>query len=45
VHDDRFKGFERRHLPAKRGDLLLQADRFGLRQLALLAISRLSAAM
>jgi hypothetical protein len=25
----RFKGFERRHLLAKRGDLLLQADRPG----------------
>ena len=40
VHD-RFKGFERRHLLAKRGDLLLQADGLGLRQLALLAVSRL----
>lgn len=38
VHD-RFKGFERRHLLAKRGDLLPQADRLGLRQFALLAIS------
>jgi len=40
VHD-RFKGFERRHLLTKRGDLLPQADRFGLCQLALLAVSRL----
>jgi hypothetical protein len=32
VHD-RFKGFERCHLLAKRGDLLLKADRLGLRQL------------
>ena len=38
---DRFKGFERRHLLAKRGDLLLQTHGFGLRQLALLPVRRL----
>jgi hypothetical protein len=35
----RLKGFERRHLLG--GDLLLEADRLGLHQLAFLAVSRL----
>ena len=37
---DRFKGFERSHLIAKCGDLVLQADGLDLRQLTLLMVGR-----
>jgi hypothetical protein len=37
---DRLNGLERPHLFAKRGDLVLQADGPGLRQLALLTVGR-----